>query len=99
MKSTWLQKVLEVRNSFVRAKSSPVFIAEFYSNLFYLKPEIEKYCVDTKWKHQEIMIQKRIEHPLGFLDNDTDQFYYQNILRLSESHSHNHYSYFERIRS
>jgi hypothetical protein len=86
-KSSWPQKVLEVRNSFERAKNSPAFIAEFYSNLFYLKPEIEKYFVDTKWKHQEIMIQKGIEHLLGFLDNDPDQIHHQNILRLSESHS------------
>jgi hypothetical protein len=90
-KSSWPQKVLEVRNSFERAKNSPAFIAEFYSNLFYLKPEIEKYFVDTKWKHQEIMIQKGIEHLLGFLDNDPDQIHHQNILRLSESHPHNYY--------
>jgi hypothetical protein len=33
------------------------------------------------------MIQKGIEHLLGFLDNDPDQIHHQNILRLSESHS------------
>jgi len=86
-KKSWSQKVSEVRNSFERARKSPRFIDQFYHNLFFLKPEIEEYFVDTKWDHQKIAIEKGVTHILGFLDNDPNGIHHQNILRLSQSHA------------
>lgn len=86
-KKTWNQKVLAVRDSFDRAMKSTGFIDQFYNNLFFLKPEIEEYFKQTKWKHQKIAIEKGITHLLGFLENDPQQIHHKNILRLSETHS------------
>lgn len=88
-KKGWEDKVKEVRNSFSRAMTNQAFTDQFYKNLFFLKPELEKHFIHTKWEHQRIAIEKGINHLLGFLDNDPQNIHHQNIIRLSETHSKN----------
>ena len=86
-KKSWSDKTIEVSQSYQRAMKSPLFFDKFYSNLFFLKPEIEKYFINTKWEHQKIALEKGIQHLLGFLGKDPGKIHHKNILRLSESHS------------
>lgn len=86
-KKTWSQKVELVRDSYQRARHDSLFSRKFYENLFFLKPSIKDYFVNTEWKHQEKALDRGLDFLIGFLDKK-DQFSRSQILRLAKTHSH-----------
>ena len=85
-KKTWEQKVKIVGDSYLRAKKTPNFTRLFYQNLFFLKPKIKEYFVNTDWPHQEKALLAGLDFLLGFLDQK-DKNARQQVLRLAHSHS------------
>lgn len=85
-KKTWEQKVTIVKDSFNRAKQDSMFSRKFYENLFFLKPKIKDYFMNTDWSHQEKALMRGLDFLIGFLDKK-DNFSRTQIARLSKSHS------------
>ncbi len=85
-KKSWNEKVSEAKSSYLRSRSSEHLSKDFYKNLFYLNPSLEKYFVDTDWKHQHIALLKALEHLFNFLE-EPDSYHRNHIKRIAKTHS------------
>jgi hemoglobin-like flavoprotein len=90
-KKTWGQKVVIVKDSFLRSKNAPVFAEDFYQNLFFLKPKIKDYFKQTDFEHQDKALMRGLDFMLDFLDHSNENSRVQ-IQRLSRTHSKNNMS-------
>lgn len=85
-KKTWEEKVILVLGSFNRCKVTANFTRDFYENLFFLKPEIEKHFEKTDFEHQEKALLAGVGYILDFLDHSNVNAKNQ-VSRLAKSHS------------
>lgn len=85
-KKTWEEKVDLVIGSFNRSKESPGFAHDFYKNLFFLNPKIQKHFENTDFEHQEKALLAGVQYLLDFLDGSNENARKQ-VLRLSQTHS------------
>jgi hemoglobin-like flavoprotein len=86
-KKTWDQKVLIVRDSFLRARKNAAFASDFYRNLFFLKPKIKDYFIKTDFEHQDKALLRGLEFMMGFLDHSNTNAR-QQVIRISHTHAH-----------
>jgi hemoglobin-like flavoprotein len=83
---SWEEKVLIVQGSFERAKKDKDFPAQFYQNLFFLKPQLKEYFEKTDFEHQDKALMHGMDILIGFL-SERKGHPRQQLLRLSHSHS------------
>ena len=86
-KKSWEQKVVIVRNSFLRAKRDEDFPMYFYENLFFLNPSIKRYFAKTDFEHQNKALMHVMDFLLGFLSKE-DEHARKQVMRIAVSHSH-----------
>lgn len=86
-KKTWEEKVVETKNCISRARTNGNFTLNFYKNLFFLDPKLEKHFKDTDWDKQHIALDKGIDHLIGFFDKE-DTHHHGNLSRIAETHSY-----------
>lgn len=85
-KKSWEDKVEIVKDSFLRSHKDADFASDFYHHLFFLKPKIKNYFVNTDFDHQDKALMRGLEFMMGFLDH-SDTHSRQQILRISQTHS------------
>ena len=85
-KKSWDDKVLIVKDSYLRSIKDADFASSFYQNLFFLKPKIKEYFAHTDFAHQDKALLHGLEFFMGFLDHSNENARKQ-VLRLSHSHS------------
>lgn len=98
-KKTWQEKIDIVSESIMRCKTSQYFAKDFYHNLFFLNPKIEKYFEKTDMDKQYLALIMGLDHIVGVFDHH-DSAHHKNLVRLAETHSkknldiHPHFYYY-----
>ncbi len=87
-KKTWKQKIAIVTDSYNRSKNYPLFASQFYDNLFFLNPKIERYFKTTKFEHQFKALMYGLQYLVDYLDESKRPKVKNQILRIARSHSH-----------
>jgi hemoglobin-like flavoprotein len=85
-KKSWENKVEIVKASYLRSSRDADFASNFYKHLFFLKPKIKDYFVNTDFEHQDKALIHGLEFFMGFLDHSDDNARTQ-VLRISQTHS------------
>jgi hemoglobin-like flavoprotein len=99
-KKTWDEKKFLVRKCFNRLKNKPAFAANFYNNLFFLKPELKDYFKSTDFDHQEKALIYGMSYLFDFAENENDKHARTQFMRVCQTHSfknlnvHPHHYYY-----
>ncbi|MCT4641029.1 MAG: hypothetical protein N4A33_01955 [Bacteriovoracaceae bacterium] len=86
-KKSWQEKVKEVFNSYYRCEIDDAFTRQFYKNLFFLNPKIEKYFDKTDWIYQRKALVHALDNLFHFLDDPENTHKKNQIIRIAKTHS------------